>query len=240
MFHIKYYITFILCIFLNGCSAINTAANKHDLDVNTQMSSTVMLNPVKVDDKTVYLQLRNTSDHQELSYQQPLAKAIRAKGYHITEDPEAAHYWLQVNILQISRTDLRTVNGRNDKGYGAAIQGAEVGSAFGDGDGRVAAVIVGGLVGILTDALVTDIEYVMVTDIQISEKAATDVAVNESTETNLVQGDVSSSEQYVQELVDRKKYQTRITSTANQVNLSFEEAKQQLLTGLVQALSGLL
>ncbi len=197
-----------------------------------------MLEPVSWDKKTVYLQLRNTSDQQQLTYQQPLTEAIAAKGYRIVEDPEQAHFWIQANILQISRTDLRSKQGRGNKGFGAAVQGAEIGGLFGGGDGQKVAVVVGGLIGIVTDALVEDVQYIMVTDIQIAEKVT--VRVNEATNTQLEQGDASRVSQNSTEVVDRKKYQTRLTSTANKVNLSFEEVQQQLLKGLVQTMSGLL
>ncbi|WNC68147.1 complement resistance protein TraT [Thalassotalea nanhaiensis] len=233
-------VIFALSLGLSGCSALSTSVKKKDLAVETKMSATIVLDPVTSDKRTVYLQLRNTSDKQSLDYQTPVAAAIKAKGYTIVEDPEKAHFWIQANILQVGKSDLRTVNGKTDQGYGAAIQGAKIGSMFGDGDGQLAATVVGGLIGIITDAMVDDIVYVMVTDLQISEKAKQGVDVTESNNATLKQGDSGEQTQQSVETVDRKKYQTRITSTANQVNLTFEEAEQQLLEGLIQSMSGIL
>ncbi|QBY04761.1 complement resistance protein TraT [Thalassotalea sp. HSM 43] len=235
----KLIIFFILSWGMVGCGALHTAVDKKDLQVETQMSATIMLEPVPAEKRTVYLQLRNTSDKQQIDYATPVANAIAAKGYTIVDDPDQAHYWIQANVLQVGRSDLRSVNGR-DKGYGAAIQGAQIGSMFGDGDGQVAATVVGGLIGVLTDALVSDIVYVMITDLQISEKAKDGVRVTETNEATLKQGESGNVQQDSVEIVGRKKYQTRITSTANQVNLTFEEAEQQLLQGLIQSMSGIL
>ena len=47
-------------LMLSGCSAMSTAIKKRNLDVKTQMSQTVWLEPSS--QKTVYLQVRNTSD----------------------------------------------------------------------------------------------------------------------------------------------------------------------------------
>ncbi|MDN3653495.1 complement resistance protein TraT [Thalassotalea ponticola] len=227
-------------LYLAGCSALHTAVDKRDLQVQTQMSSTIVLEPVAEQQRTVFLQLRNTSDKQGIDYAPALANALTDKGYRIVDNPEAAHYWIQANVLQVGRTDLRTVDGRDDRGYGAAIEGAEIGSMFGDGDGQIAAIVVGGLIGVLTDAMVSDIVYVMITDLQIAEKVAPGTTVSEQNQATLKQGNSTTATQLSNETVDRKKYQTRITSTANQVNLSFAEAEQQLLQGLIQSMTGIL
>lgn len=225
---------------LSGCNALSTSVKKKDLLVETKMSSTIVLEPVTAEKRTVYLQLRNTSDKQNMDYATPVSEAIAAKGYTIVDDPNEAHYWIQANILQVGRTDLREINEKDNKGYGAAIIGAEIGSQFGDGKGQAVATIVGGLIGVISDAMVSDIVFVMITDLQISEKAKQGVTVTEQNKAVLKQGESGSKTQDSREIVDRKKYQTRITSTANQVNLTFEEAEQQLLQGLIQSMSGIL
>lgn len=45
---------------LSGCSAMGTAIKKRNLEVKTQMSETIWLEPSN--NKTVYLQIKNTSD----------------------------------------------------------------------------------------------------------------------------------------------------------------------------------
>jgi len=45
---------------LSGCGAMGTAIKKRNLDVKTQMSETIWLEPSN--NRTVYLQIKNTSD----------------------------------------------------------------------------------------------------------------------------------------------------------------------------------
>ena len=45
---------------LSGCGAMSTAIKKRNLEVKTQMSETIWLEPST--DRTVYLQIKNTSD----------------------------------------------------------------------------------------------------------------------------------------------------------------------------------
>lgn len=69
--------------------------------------------------------------------------------------------------------------------------------------------------GFLADNLVEDVNYSMITDVQIVEKTArgADAAL--------------------------KRYRTRVVSNANKVNLAFEEARPVLVEGLVTSLSGI-
>lgn len=45
---------------LTGCGAMTTAVKKRNLEVKTQMSETIWLEPSS--EKTVYIQVKNTSD----------------------------------------------------------------------------------------------------------------------------------------------------------------------------------
>ncbi len=56
----------LAAILLSGCAATHVAISKRDLDVQTKMSDTVFLDPVGADRKTVFVQIRNTSDKPEL------------------------------------------------------------------------------------------------------------------------------------------------------------------------------
>ncbi|WP_371188003.1 complement resistance protein TraT [Thalassotalea maritima] len=232
-------IVMTVVLLLSGCAALHTSIDKNELDVQTHMSASIMLTPVSSEQRTVFLQLKNTSDKQ-FDYYGPVRDAIIKKGYRVVDDPELAHYWLQANILQVNRQDLRELEGHVNHAYNAAIEGAEFGSLFGDGDGETAAMIVGGLLGVVIDALVSDVVYVMITDLQVSEKVSSDVTIEESNQTQIQQGTSGDVEQSSVEISERRKYQTRVTSTANQVNLTFEEAQQQLLQGLVRSVSGIL
>lgn len=225
---------------LSGCSAVHTAVKKRNLDVQTQMSETVFLDPVAESKKTVFLQLRNTSDKQELNYQDTIRTAITSKGYKIVNDPDSAHYWIQANVLKIGKSDLRESQGALAQGYGGALAGAVVGAQLGGGRGQAGFGLLGAAAGIIGDAMVDDTYFTMITDIQISEKPKAGVVITEENQATLKQGTSGHKTVSSTEKVDRKKYQTRIVSTANKVNLEFAEAQPVLMKGLVDSISGLL
>tara|TARA_R110002167_G_scaffold366451_1_gene597536 strand:- start:17954 stop:18649 length:696 start_codon:yes stop_codon:yes gene_type:complete len=223
-----------------GCvSTTQKLIKKSELETSTQMSSTVWLDPVGGDKRTAFLQIRNTSDMQ-LSMQEAIATALKAKGYKITQDPDKAHYWIQANVLKVGKSDLDESKGLLANGYGNAIGGAVIGSQFGGGSGQGAMAIGGALLGAAADAIWEDVLFTMVTDLQISERAKDGVEVNEANNQVLKQGTSGAKVQTSNETLNRKKYQTRIVSTANQVNLTLEEAVPSLKEGLVRSIAGIL
>ena len=240
----------IVCILgvftlLGGCGATHTAINKRNLDVQTQMSSTIFLDPVTSDKRTVFLQIRNTTDKPELDLEQTIATAMIAKGYKIVQVPDEAHYLLQANVLQVGRTDLRAAEHALNQGFGATLSGAVAGVAVGSlassrPDRR--AMVLGGLVGAsvatVTDAMVQDVAYSVIADVQISERVGKSVVVKEKTQSKLKQGIRGIREVTSTEKIDWKRYQTRVVSAANKVNLKFEKAAPELIRGLTRSIVG--
>ena len=228
----------LLIMTLFGCTALQVAIEKRDLAVETQMSDTIFLEPVGPSLKSVFLQIRNTSDKQGIQLTDPIRKQLRAKGYTITQEPDEAQYILQVNILQAGKNDETSADEAVASGFGSAIIGGLAGAAIGDSSEAAAAgAIVGGAADFLSSAFVKDVTYTLTTDIQISEKSR--AAVTTKGSQKLRQGTRGVTTQHFQETLKRKTYQTRIVSRANKVNLSFEEALPELQAGLIQSLSGL-
>lgn len=230
-----------------GCSATHTAINKRNLDVQTQMSATVFLDPVTPDQKTILVQIRNTSDKQELDLEPFIVSELQSKGYTLVQNPEHAHYILQANVLQVGRSDLRAAQRALKGGFGAALEGAAIGGLTGSlisKDGKDAKPIVaGGLLGsavaTVTDAVVQDVVYSVVADIQISERVANSVTVREKTKSKLKQGESGHKEIVSTQKINMNRYQTRIVGTANRVNLKFEKASPLLIQGLTHSISGI-
>lgn len=253
MFMSKHLKLLKLCVLISvsahlmGCGATHTAINKRKMDVQTKMSSTVFLDPVTSDKKRVFLQVRNTSDKQELDLERNIAAGLEEKGYALVHNPEQAHYLLQANVLQVGRTDLRAAEDALDRGFGAALSGGIAGAAVGSLANRHGehgtGMIVGGLVGAafatVTDAMIQDVVYCVIADLQVSERVATSVVVKEKTKAKLKQGTKGVREITALEKVDWKRYQTRVISTANKVNLKFEQAAPELVQGLSRSISGI-
>ncbi|EGZ7032796.1 complement resistance protein TraT, partial [Cronobacter sakazakii] len=95
-----------------------------------------------------------------------------------------------------------------------------------------------GLIGLAADAMVEDINYTMVTDLQISERSKADVTTNNVAA--LKQGSSGVKLQTSTVQGKRLKYQTRVVSNANKVNLKFEEAKPVLEAQLAKSVAGIL
>ena len=225
---------------LYGCAATQVALEKKSLDVQTKMSDSIFLDPVSPSKRTVFLQIRNTSDKQELKIQQPVLNSIISKGYKVLDDPELAHYLLQVNILQAGKTDPAAAERALASGFGGAVAGVTAGAAMGStsGKGLAAAGLIGGAIELVANSLVKDVTYSVITDIQLSEKAKGKVITNSNHQ--LKQGNSgTSSVQYTEES-NKKRYQTRIISIANKINLKFEEALPELKKGLASSIAGLL
>jgi outer membrane lipoprotein SlyB len=229
-----------LALMLTGCSATNTLVKKRNLDVQTKMSNTVFLDPVAPSKRTVFLQIRNTSDKPNLDIKSDIKANIESRGYKVLDNPDKAHYMIQANILQVGKSDLRDSENFLSQGFGSAVGGALVGAQFGGGSGRGATSLAGAAIGLVADALVEDVYYSMITDLQISERASAGVVVTEALDSQLAQGTNSKKVVTSTQETQWKRYQTRVLSTANKVNLEFAEAEPVLKQGLVQSISGLL
>lgn len=91
----------VALLLLSGCTAVHTSVAKRNLDVQTRMSQTVYLDPVEPEQRTIYLDVRNTT----AEYQLPLADDVRSfmlsRGYQLVNSPMQAQYWLQVNVRTV-------------------------------------------------------------------------------------------------------------------------------------------
>lgn len=90
----------------------------------------------------------------------------------------------------------------------------------------------------LAQMLVEDINYTMVTDLQISERSKATVTTDNIAA--LKQGTSGVKVQTSTEQGNRAKYQTRVVSNANKVNLKFEEAKPVLEAQLAKSIAGIM
>ena len=205
------------------------------------MSQTVWLEPSS--EKTVYIQIRNTSDKDMGDLQTLLAQDLRAKGYNVTSSPDSAYYWIQANVLKAEKMDLRQAQGLLSTGYEGAAAGAALGAGITAYNSTSGGAILGvglaaGLAGMAADAMVEDVNYTMVTDLQISERSKATVTTDNVAA--LRQGTSGVKVQTSSEEGNRMKYQTRVVSNANKVNLKFEEAKPVLEAQLAKSVAGIM
>lgn len=228
----------IIVFAFTSCSALHTTISKRNLDVQTKMSDTIWLDPVAPSEKTIFLQIRNSSG-KNLVIEDKIINKIQEKGYRIVNDPSQARYWLQANVLKVDKVDLREVSPDTFSnvvlagGIGAALGGQRSGGIYtAVGWGLAAATI-----STIADALVKDISYAMVTDILITEKTGKVVSV--TTKNTVKQGTSGGRTSTSSEQTNVDKYSTRVLSIANKVNLKFEDATPILEEELVNVISGI-
>lgn len=234
----------MMVLVISGCAATQVAIEKKDLKVETLMSDTVFLDIEKQVAKSVYVDIRNTSD-KELNLRDSIIAKLLGRGYTLADKPADAGYILQVNVLQIGQADPSALRTSVYGGYGGAIAGglggALIGGAAGGGTGALYGAGIGTLVGgaaeLVAGSLVKDVTFSMMTDVMISEK--TKSPVKESQKANLAKGKGTTVTQSIEKESDRQRYQTRVASSANQVNLKFEEALPALQEGLARSIAGI-
>ena len=219
---------------LSGCSAMGTAIKKRNLDVKTQMSETIWLEPSN--NKTVYLQIKNTSDKDMSGLQSKITSTVTAKGYQVVTNPDTAGYWIQANVLKADKMDLRETQGWLSRGYEGAATAAALGAGITAYNSSSAGATLG--VGLAADAMVEDVNYTMITDVQISERAKTQVQTDNVAV--LRQGTSGAKVQTSTETGNQHKYQTRVVSSANKVNLKFPEAQPVLEDQLAKSIANIL
>lgn len=228
-------------ISLSGCGAMSTAIKKRNLEVKTQMSETIWLEPSS--ERTVYLQIKNTSDKDMSGLQAKVSDAVKAKGYQVVSSPDKAYYWIQANVLKADKMDLRDAQNWLSRGYEGAAAGAALGAGITAYNSSSAGATLGvglaaGLVGMAADAMVEDINYTMITDVQIAER--TKAVVTTDNVAALRQGTSGAKIQTSSEQGNQHKYQTRIVSNANKVNLKFPEAQPVLEDQLAKSVANIL
>lgn len=230
---------------LMGCAATQLAFNKRNLDVQTKLSDTIFLSPTSDKNKTVFIQIRNTTDKTDFDLTGPLRQSLQAKGYTVLSEPDNAWFILQANILSIEKTTYNPASSPFGS-YGTALGGAGIGAlaaAAGNANNRqiagtaLAAGVASGLGDMIANAMVKDVYFSAITDVQIKERSKN--ASNVTTQSSLKNGKGTTTSVNNVEDSRYKVYQTRVLSVANQVNLNLEEAEPMLQTGLTKVISGI-
>jgi Enterobacterial TraT complement resistance protein len=229
---------------LVGCNTASKMIKHGNLEVETKMSEAVFLDPIDDNKKTVLLQIRNTSDKSGLEIESKIRSAIERKGYRIVNSTQSANIMIQANVLQVGKSTLENPFQVLTGGYGSGLEGFATGAAIagatgGSGRSMLGIGLITGIGNTVLDAAVEVVNFTMITDLQISEKADGEY-VSESSDANLKQGTSGYKKSTWEKKTNWKKYQTRIMSVAKKTNLKFEEVEPKLTEGLVKSISGLL
>jgi len=209
----------IIPLFLIGCAATQVGLEKKDLKVQTKMSKSIFLDLDNQIEKTAFVEFKNTSD-KDIDLIEAIKKSVRDRGYTIVDNAKQAAYIYQGNILYVGEADPAALRTAVRGGFGSTIGGGAAGGAIGYGLGGGRGAVIGGAAGgilasateLISGSLTKDVTYTIMTDFQLTEKTTK----------------------------GKKIHQARVASTAEQVNLEWEEAEGQLVEGLAKSLGGLL
>ena len=226
---------------LTGCGAISTAIEHRDLNVQTKMSNTIFLNPIAKSQRLVYIQIHNTSDKPDVKITEQLKADLEKNGWPVTDDFDKAQQLLQVNILQVGEMDKSAVNSALDSGYGGALLGgALAGFAADSVTGGLAAAGAIKVGEVVADSMVKDVNYAMITDVQLSIRLPKGAHVQQTVQSNMQEGSQTTIKQSYSTNSQWQRYRTRVVSSADKVNLKFPEAQPVLEAQLSQSIANIL
>lgn len=235
-------VSFLISSFVAaGCAGTREAIESRELETSVKMSDTIFLEPVEPENKIIWIHVRNTSDRQDMDpqrLQDIIAGKLEARGYKITDSPKRAYYRLQANILfaDHERKGL-TQDGMLLGGFSGGILGSQIG---GDQSAKLAAGVVGAVAGAVIGGIVGSKyhvdKYMLVVDLQISEKTGGNVETTSTADSN--QGSVKKT-QTTTGGSNYLKYQTRMIGSAKKTNLKWSEASPVLFGKFASSLAGI-
>tara|TARA_R110002167_G_scaffold93474_1_gene250465 strand:- start:14314 stop:15060 length:747 start_codon:yes stop_codon:yes gene_type:complete len=227
---------------LSGCAAVGTYINHRNVDSESKMSNTVFLDPVPNSEKTIYVQVRNTSSQDFSKFKPDLVANLKASGWKVVDDVSKAHDMIQVNLLQFGKAkNADAVWNSISSGYGNAVAGGMAGVAAGLMSDSVGTGLgVGAVVGVgswVADKLYSNVMYSSITDVQISVK--TDGNVKQVTNSNLSQGSQTNVSQVFEQDSHWLRYRTRVGSLIQKANLTAENAMPVLAKQQANEIAGI-
>ncbi len=231
---------------LSGCAATYTSIAKKDLDVQARTSTSVFVDPVAKDKRTVYLDVKSgVMEFDRRAFKQFVVEqfGLNDNGYRVVDDPDAAQFQMIAYVLNLEKTSPTAAEAALGQGYigGAIAAGAVAGSVTNRGNryrGAAAGGVLGGAAELLSGALVKDVTYMLVCDVQIKEKAPKGVYVRKDSQVDTKVSDAGTSRQTYSEVGNKKEYRTRIVTTANKANLKLEQAADLMFKKTAYAMSG--
>ncbi len=227
--HVRVVVLSIALLALTGCAAVHTSIAKKDLDVQTKLSTSVFVDPVPPEKRKIYLEVRSAvMEFDRNAFRSALNSQISSSGngYTFVDSPDDAQYTMSVFVRNLEKASPSAAENYLASGFQGVAAGATLGVATGGGyRGAAAGGLIGGLVSTAANAMVKDVTYLLVADIQIKERAKKGVIVRKDSKINTNISDDGSATQTSSEVSNQKEYRTRVVTTANKANLELEEAQ---------------
>lgn len=231
---------------LAGCAATQVAISKKDLDVQTKTSTAIFVDEVSRDKRSIYVNVRSGVMEFDRNAFRNFIKtqfADAGNGYIVVDDPGAAHFQMNVFVLNLEKASPTAAESALRGGYvGEVAAGAAAGAVINRNSNIYTGAAVGGLLAAgastIANSMVKDVTYMLVADVQIKEKARKGVIVRKDSQISAKVSDAGTSTQRVSEASNQKEYRTRIVTTANKANLKIEEAQDLMFQKTAYAMAG--
>lgn len=233
----------LLTLTLSGCAAVHTSIAKRNLDVQTRISSAIFVEAVPPSKRSLYVDIRSgVMEFDRNAFKAAVLAEFGASGngYRIVDDPEQAQYLMNVFVTKLEKASPTAAEAELSRGYrGDVGAGVALGVSVSNrrGGNVVGGAIIGAMGATAVNALVQDVTFLLVADVQIKERARDGVIVRKDTKISTREGDSGTSTQRVSEATDLKEYRTRIVTTANKANLELEEAQPLMFQKTAYAMS---
>jgi len=228
----------VASILLPGCASTQKALEHKEMLVQTRTSATLSLDIEKQLSRTIFIDVKNTSD-SDVNIQSIIQRKLQARKYTITDTPQEAFYILQVNVLQAGQTDSPALRESLNAGWSGPVAGATPGEAVGrvsqnasssGGYGSAISSLAGDAAELVAGRLARDVTFAIIADVEIREKNA---PPNPDLTTATNAPPTGSSER------PRTKYQTRVVTSALQSKLTLDKALPVLEEKLATAIAGI-
>ena len=232
---------------LGGCAATQVALSKKDLDVQARTSTAIFVDAVAKEKRTVFLDVKSgVMEFDRKAFKSFVIEQFAANdnGYRLVDDPDQAQFTMVAYVLNLEKTSPTAAEAALGKGYssGSVINaGAYAGAVLNNSNsyrGAVAGGLLFGAADLIAGSMVKDVTFMLVCDIQIKERTKNGAIVRKDTQIDRKVSDAGTSRQTASEVSNQKEYQTRIVTTANQVNLTLPEARDLMFKKTAYAMSG--
>lgn len=226
-------------VVLSGCAGTIKAIENREMTTKVKMSDSIILDAQNLaKNKTVYIRVTNTSDMQEIVFEDALRNRISQKGYIIINDPSSAGYIIQANVLYMDYAkESMTADAAAVGGFGGALLGSGIGGGFKE---NVGGALVGGVIGSVAGAVVGKMvrvdNYIGVIDVQIQERVAD--RISGTMKTDARQGSATSFTTDRKIETNYQTYRTRMAAEAVQTNINKDEAARVISNKIASQISG--
>jgi len=215
---------------LSSCGYVSKGIEHSDLQTSVYLTNSIFLDfEAKKQNRTIYIEVANTSDFYELSKEELkslITQKLQAKNYKITKEPSQADYIIRVNLKHMR---YHRETGAQEGGNEGFLAGAAAGaSASGNHDlgGAIAGAIIGGIAGGVGGSLIGKMikieSYNGVFDLEIREKLDKPILGKITTKAKLGSETQLETENKIE--TNWQIYRTQINVSMEKTNLDKKEA----------------